>query len=137
MAHYTGKNLYLSFGGTVLSGDQRTVSWDYTVDTVDVSAGADSDRDYLATLKDATISATFLDNSTAGSALRRACYVGGTGELIIGPEGTATGKPKYACVALVTSFKPEYPYDGEVLFDVGWQRCGAWTSNYEDSGSVF
>lgn len=135
--HYTGKNLYITYGGTVISGDQRTLSWDYSVDTADTTAGADNDKSYIATIRDVTISVTILDNGTDGSAVRRALAVGGTGELIFAPEGTASGKPKYGCGVICQSLSTEYPYDGEVEFEVEFQRSGAWTYHYEDSGSTY
>lgn len=137
MAHYVGRNLYVTYGGTVISGDQRTLSWDYSTDNADTTAGADTDKSYIATIKDVTISMTILDNGTDGSAVRRALAVGGTGALVWGPEGTATGKPKYSCNVICNSLSTEYPYDGEVEFEVEFQRSGSWTLHYEDLGSTW
>lgn len=137
MPHYTGKNVYATYGGTLITGDQRSLSWDYSADSVDTTAGADNDKSSITTVKGVTISMTILDNSTAGSATRRALAVGGTGQLIWGPEGTTTGKPKYGCGVNLMSLSTEYPYDGEVEFDVEFERSGAWDYNYEDSGSVW
>lgn len=137
MSHYKGNNLYVSFGGTVISGDQRSLSKTGSVDTVDTTAGADTDKSYLTTLRDATFELTILDNGGDGSAVRRALAEGNGGTLIYGPEGTAAGKPKYECYALVTAFNTEYPYAGEVEFTVSLQKSGDWTANYEISGSTF
>jgi len=137
MGAYTGKNLYITFGGTVVSGDQRTLSKNGSVDTVDTTAGADTDKSYELTLRDATFDITILDNGGDGSAVRAALYEGNSGTLIYAPEGTAVGKPKYECYAHVTSFNTSYPYDGEVEFQVSLQKSGAWTYNYEISGSTF
>ena len=135
--HYTGKNLYITFGGTVVSGDQRTLSKNGSVDTVDTTAGADTDKSYALTLRDATFEITILDNAGDGSTIRRALAEGNSGTLVYGPEGTVAGKPKYECYAYVTSFNTEYPYAGEVEFQVSLQKSGAWTYNYEISGSTF
>src|SRR3990167_3380247 len=126
MGHYVGKNLYVTYGGTVISGDQRTLSWDYSTDSADTTAGADVDKSSITTTKGVTISMTILDNSTAGSTVRRALAVGGTGQLIWGPEGTASGKPKYGCGVNLMSLSTDYPYDGEVEFEVEFERSGAW-----------
>jgi len=135
--HYTGKNLYITFGGTVVSGDQRTLSKNGSVDTVDTTAGADTDKSYALTLRDATFDITILDNGGDGSAVRAALHEGNSGTLIYAPEGTAAGKPKYECYAHVTSFNTAFPYDGEVEFQVSLQKSGTWTYNYEISGSTF
>lgn len=141
MAKYTGSALYANFiysGGTVaLTGTQRTLSYEATIDTVDVTSGADTEKSYLTTLGDATMSMTILDNASAGSAVRRACARGNYGTLTWGPEGSAVGKPKYSCAAWVTGFSTEYPYDGEVEFEVSFQKDGNWISNYEISGSTY
>ena len=138
MAHYTGKDVYISYKGTAVSGDQRTMSVNESMDTAETSAGADTDRSYLATLKDAKFDITVLDNGTAGSAIRALLAVGtAAGTLLYAPNGTAAGMPRYRCQAFVTSFTVDYPYDGEVEIEVEWQRSGAWTYNYEVSGSVF
>lgn len=137
MTAYTGKNLYISFGGTVVSGKQRTLSKNGSMDTVDTTSGADTDKSYATTLRDATFDITILDDGTAGANARQALAEGNSGTLIYGPEGTATGKPKYECYAHVTSFNTSYPYDGEVEFQVSLQKSGNWTSNYEISSSTF
>jgi hypothetical protein len=137
MTHWTGHALYVSFGGTAITGDQRTFSKNEKIDKVDITAGDDDDRDYLTTIKDVTMAMTILDNSTAGSAVKSALAIGNAGTLLIGPEGTASGKPKYTCVAFVESNDTEYPYDGEVEFNVTFQRQGAWSAHYELLGSTW
>lgn len=140
MAHYTGSALYITFGAgtTVLSGDQRTLDVENTMDTVDTTAGADTDKSSLPTLRDATFKVTLLDNGTAGSAVRAACAVSGTqGTFTFGPEGNSSGKPKYSCLAYVTGYNTSYPYDGEVEIEVTFQKTGSWITNYELSGSTF
>lgn len=137
MAHYTGKDLYVEFAGQAITGDQRTMTVNRSLDTVDTSAGADTDRSHVATLADADFSLTILDNGTAGSAIRQALKLNAAGTLTYGPEGTATGKPKYQCVATVTGFNTAYPFDGEVEYDVSLNKNGAWVLNFEDSGSVW
>lgn len=137
MAHYVGKDLYVSFGGTVINAAHRAFDVNRSVDTVDTTAGADTDKSYLATLKDGTMKLTLLDDNTAGTASRRALTVGGTGVLMWGPQGTAVGKPKYGCDAIVTAFSESYPYDGEVQIDIEFQKTGSMTYDYDGSGSTW
>ena len=54
MAGYTGSALYLLFSGTTLSTDYRAFSDSEEIGMVDQSAGADTERTYLTTLKDGT-----------------------------------------------------------------------------------
>jgi len=137
MAHYTGSDLYITYGGTELSGDHRNFEVSYTVDLLDASAGDDDSKSYVPSLKDANFRLTILDNGTAGSAVRQALVMGGTGTLEYGPEGTATGKPKYSCPVIVNELRTAYPYAGLVEITVGFQRNGDWVEHYEDMGSTY
>lgn len=124
MTEYTGKDLYLKFGATVLSGDYRTLSSAPDIGLVDASAGNDADRTYLTTLKDGRYSYRGLAQA-GGSVLEAALLEGTYGTLEIGREGTATGKPKETayCVSLGAQFN--YPYDNVVEISVEFQRSGA------------
>lgn len=147
MAAATGSGLYVKYtygtskgtlsGTATLSGKQRNLSNDSTIDTVDVSSGADTEKSFLTTLGDATFTLTMLDDFLGGSATHRACARGNHGTLEWGPLGTATGNPKYSCMAFVTGFSTEYPYDGEVEYEVEFQKDGAWITNFEISGSTY
>ena len=134
MAHASGKDLYLIVKGTVITGDQREFSWTRSTDTIDTSAGADTDRSSLARLRDMTMSLRMLDNGTVGSAIRRALTNDGTaGTVQWAPIGTAAGNPKYECQAYVTGFDESYPFDGEIEYNVSFQRTGAMVADFDDS----
>lgn len=117
MAEYTGGNLYLRFGSTVLSGDFRSFSPEETIETVDASAGNDTFRTKLTTLKDGSASVSLVDQ-TGGTALWGALVPGMQGTLEWGPEGTAAGKPKHTAMAIVTSRSRDIPYDDIVVLNV-------------------
>jgi hypothetical protein len=126
MADYVGSSSYIKFGSTVLSSDFRTFDPTEETGLVDSSAGADTNKTYLATLKDGTASLSMLDQ-TSGSALWTAVAPGTSGTLEWGPEGTASGKAKHTVVALVKSRKRSEPYEGIVTLDVSFQFSGAVT----------
>ena len=120
---YTGKNLYLKFGSTVLSSDFRNFSAAETMDVVDASAGSDAARTYLTTLEDGTASLELVDQ-TGGSVLWAAVKKGTGGTLEWGPEGTAGGKPKHTCYAIVTNRERSMPYADVVVLSVSFQFSG-------------
>ena len=108
------------------------------IDTVDTSAGSDTDRSFITTLRNSSGELSILDAGGAdGSAVRRTLARGNHGTLTVGPEGTAVGKPKYVVPVHITAFSTEYPYDGVVEFSANWQGDGAFTSDFEALGSTF
>jgi hypothetical protein len=110
----TGKNAYISFGGTVLSTNFRTFSSDNTMATVDQSAGSDTGITRLTTLEDSTFSIE-VKRPAAGTTNWIGLQVGAQGTLEHGPEGTATGKPKETAIAILTGFSTSTPYADLVI----------------------
>ena len=134
MAHVTGKNAYISFGGVEIQADNRSLSWDESTDVADTTAGADAFESHVVTTKNVEFSLTLLyDNSAAGTATTVAVANGAAGTLDIGPEGTATGKPRYTIVGTVTGKSPTWDYDGESEFDITITANGAWVNHYDTS----
>jgi hypothetical protein len=134
MPDFTGKDLNLQWiysGGTVvLSTDYRTLSESKEMALVDASAGADTDRTYLTTLKDGTLEYAAL-HQTGGSVIKLALEPGTSGTLIVGPEGTAAGKPKESIPAIVSNRAVQYPYADVVEISATFQRNGS------SAGTVF
>ena len=137
MAHYTGKDLYIEFAGVAFNTDYRSLNVDRQIDTVEVSAGADTDKSYLTTLRDATFSVTYVDENGSGTAINGALYEGAYGTLTWGPEGTASGKPKFSCPAWVTSVSAGLEYATEVTRDISLQKDGDWIENFDLSGDTW
>ena len=79
MAGTTGSALYLAFDSTVLDTDYRSFSPSEEIGLVDQSAGSDTNRTYLTTLKDGTASATIVIQSEDTTTW---------GALVPGTEGT-------------------------------------------------
>ena len=113
-----------SGGTTSLAGDYRTCSWNPTVDYVDSSAGSDTYKGRLTALKDATAAVTLVAQ-TAGTAINAALAPGVAGTLIIGPEGTATGKRKITFPCYSDGATYEHPYADIVAISVGFTGNGA------------
>lgn len=138
MAHFTGADLYITFGGIALHADYRTLSVDESTGTADTTAGTDEYQSHVITTKSVEMSLTLLyDNATAGTAAATALANGKQGTLEWGPEGTATGKPKYTIPATVTSFSKSIEYEAEVTYDVTLTGNGAFTNHFELSGSTW
>lgn len=130
MAEFTGTNLVLSWiwsGGTVsLNGDYRTCSFNPTVAYADISAGSDTHMSRLTTLKDSTASVTLVDSSP-GTAVYASLNPGVAGTLIIGPEGTASGKRKITMPAFCDGAVPTWTYNDTVTIAVNFTGNGAFT----------
>ena len=138
MAHFTGDAAYIEFAGIELNTDYRNFDGDRSIDKSETTAGADTDKSYLPTIRDGTFSMTFVqDNSASGTAVVGVLYEGSEGTLIWGPEGTATGKPKYSCVAFVESLSTPLKYNEATMRDATFQKNGSWLLNFEISGSVW
>lgn len=144
----TGKNLYIQWiyatskggapAGTVtLQGRYRSFKFNSSLDKADITAGSDTERQYLDTIGDKTVDLKILYQGTAGSAVHRALAKRNWGSLIWGEEGTATGQPKHGMVCFIDKSDREDKYDSEVEFDVSWQGSGAMLFSFEESGSVW
>ena len=128
MAEITGKNLVATWvysGGTVdLNTDFRTLSINPNIDLAETTAGADTDKTYIATIKDATIEWSGLYQS-AGTALVNALEAGTGGTLTVYPEGTASGKQKDVYPAIAMGAKINVPYADVVEISCTFQKNGA------------
>lgn len=124
---YIGKDLYIgagASGATAITGDQRTFTVSKTIDIVDLSAGADTDKGYTFSLKDGDASLELLDTGSSGSAVLALFQPGAQGTLLYGPQGTASGKPKGGFVYIVKDLKESYPYTDAVMLTVTFQKSG-------------
>jgi hypothetical protein len=119
-------------GGTVsLAADYRTCNWAPTIAYVDVSAGGDTQIGRLTALKDATASIELV-GQTGGTAIAAALSAGVAGTLIIGPEGTATGKRKITFPSYSDGAVVDFPYADVVAITCGFTGAGSLLSNFTD-----
>lgn len=136
---YTGEALVITYDAVVISADFLRLVVDDSIATVDITAGNQRDRAHIPTTRHVIFRLDLLQQAKnpTGTAIRQALRVGNQAELVYAPEGTAIGKPKYACVATVTACKITYPFEDVVRMEVELRRDGAFSAHYEDLGSVF
>lgn len=120
-----------SYGTISLAGDYRTVSWNPSIAYVESSAGSDTQVGRLTALKDATASVTLVAQ-TGGTQIAGALGAGVSGTLIIGPEGTATGKRKITFPAYSDGAVYEHPYADITAISCGFTGAGAILNNFTD-----
>lgn len=137
MAHYSGQSLYVSYRGVDIANDHRGLDISDAVKEADTTAGADTSESYIFLTDSSSFDLSIIDSDgTVGQAIRAALKVRSEGTLIIGPEGSEAGKPKFACIAGVNSVKRSYPFDNVTELKYTLKRNGAWLVNGDD-GSVF
>ena len=128
MPAFRGKDLFLSFAGSAgtvtISGDFTQVTYTPSIALLDQSAGADTDRTYVTSLKDRTI-AWAAKHQASGTVLVNALVEGTSGTLTWGEEGTASGKPKHTCPVISMGCPMNIPYDNLVEISGTFQGNGA------------
>ena len=112
MARYSGRDLYLSYDGTVID-TVRSVTWSDEADDIDATAAGDSRKFYLAGLIDGSLDVEALDQND-NSNVFNALAPQNVGTAIWGPNGTASGEKKFTAAAVVISREVEAPYDDVV-----------------------
>ena len=127
----TGKNAYIAFGGTVLSTNFRTVSFEDNITTVDQSAGADAGMTRLTTLRDGAFSLE-LKRPAGGTTNWITLTPGQEGTLEVGPEGTASNKPKASVNVILTAKSTPVTYNDVVIDTLTFEQNDStgvvWTS---------
>jgi hypothetical protein len=94
-----------------------------TNNTVDTSAGSDEWSTFLPGLKSWNASISLLQ-PVGGTALEDALKAGTQGTLVIGPEGTASGKRKYSGAAISGGGVVNMPYADVVELNDDFQGNG-------------
>ena len=126
----TGQNAYITWvwsAGTIdLATDYRSVSIKENTDTAETTAGADTHKTYLPTIKSATIDYSGLFPA-GGTALYTALAAGVQGTLTVAPEGTASGKVSKAYPAICMGATYDTPYADVVTVNCTFQSNGAWS----------
>ena len=140
----SGKNLYVAWhsggGSTDLSGSQRSMSFEHEQEMTDATAGADTYRVMIPTVRTAGASLEILvESGASGSAIFAAIPVGGAvGTLIWGPEGTTADLPKWGMVARVAKASQEIPFDDVYVISVEFTNAGADLAyDYAEDGDVW
>jgi hypothetical protein len=128
---YTGSALdvkWLQGSGTnTISGNQTNFSYTPSIDLIDQSSGADTNKKYITSLKDgqATLESLFQSGTNAGgTALSAVLTEGLSGTLIWSPEGTAAAKPKYTMPAISQGAGFSYSFNEKVVLSCSFQQNG-------------
>lgn len=122
----SGKNLYVSFNGTVLSAKQRSFEVMEKQETVDSSAGADEYRNTINTIKTigAKMELIMENHSAGGSAILAALALGGEGTVLWGAEGSGSGLPKDAFMGRLIDNSKKLKFDDLYLLNLEWENAG-------------
>jgi hypothetical protein len=116
-------------GGTIsFAGDARSVAWNPSIEMVDATAGADTVRKRLTTFKDASASIGLVDQTNAAGTAS-ALDAGVSGTLIVGPEGSATGKRKITFPSFSQGAKYSWPFDNVAEITCDFMANGAYTDS--------
>lgn len=119
---------FLPTGGTpgadekVLTSDWTTFKENRKVDTVDVTAGNETDRYEKATIEAIDFSVMMFD---ANQAYQSDILPGATGLLSVYPEGKGTGLPYHTFNCLLTGYSEDFSFDGALEIDLAGVRLGA------------
>lgn len=111
-------------GSTANVGEVRSYSLDETSDTIETTKMGDTNKSYLASLKDATMTVDALWDSADAQQL--IFDVGADIDFELHPEGTSAGK-SYSGGGLVTAKTVSASYDGMVEASFSVQISGAVT----------
>lgn len=101
------------------------VDFPLTADTAEVTTFGDSSKEYIAGLKDATISISGSWDATADGVL--APIVGVAGSFQYGPAGSTAGNIKFTGEAICTGYTVTAPVGDKVSFSAEFQVTGAVT----------
>lgn len=129
MAQYTGKDLYITFKGTVVTARFQVFTDKEDIDLEDQSAGNDIAKTYLTALEDGDAKLEVLNerDGTAATAVWNLLDKGAEGTLDWQPEGTAINKPRHWVNAIVKSREREFPYNKVVKATFTFQFSGVVT----------
>lgn len=124
MPAYRGKDVVVTFAGTNISGDGRSVSIEGTADTLDTSSYGTDARTKIAGMTDASGSFEGLDTTGNWTAAWSALVPGATGALVIQPEGPGSSFREITATAIITSRSLSMPYDDVASLSVSFEISG-------------
>ena len=125
MAVFSGKGLVVKFGSDTLT-HVRSATMNTSINTVDITAAADTFRGLLTTVTAFESSVEMLYDDTT-DLFDTELAMGTSGTLIINPEGVANGSIKLSGTAIVTAVSYSAPYDGLVVASVSFMGNSAMT----------
>ena len=131
MAEYYGASASIQWiytsGTAQISGNYRKVDYKPSIDLIEVTAGSDAAKLYLAAQKDGTLDISGLHDTggTIGDKAGTAAFTEGTGgTVVLGPEGTAAGKPKFTIPGICMGIQLGVSYNAASEFSITFQQNG-------------
>lgn len=121
MAFVAGKNTTISLDGTALTTYANSVGFDNSQGTSEVTAFGDSDREYIATLKEHGLTVAGSFDATADAAIW-AMFDGATIAVSYSPDG---GSTTYSGSGFLTNYTVNSSPDEKVAFTGTVQFSGA------------
>lgn len=125
MAVFSGKGLVVKFGSDTLT-HVRSASVTSAINTVEITAAADTFRGILTTVTSFEASVEMLYDDTT-DLFDTELAVGASQTLIVNPEGVASGAIKLSGTAIVSGVEFSAPYDGLVVASVSFTGNSALT----------
>ena len=115
-----------------LSGISNNIDYPESIGTGETTSFQQTAKTYVVGLTDATFSVAGTYDNTLAATIRAAIasVVNGTNPSLTieyGPQGTATGKPKYTFEAIPTGISFSDPVAGVGTFKLDFQRTGPTT----------
>ena len=122
----SGRDVYVSFNGTVLDADFTSVKVSEEGDQIDVTAADEESHYYVGIRKDGTVDMELFYNAGTAQTEFDAVAVNNAGTLTIGPKGTTSTYPKLEWTrALVKTRELDFPFDAEAKLTVSFQCSSA------------
>jgi hypothetical protein len=107
MAKFSGMNLYVALGGTVISNDISSMTLPDNSDTFDVSGGGDQKKSYVVGQGDTSVTLEGQMDTASGKAhdvITTLRNNGSSALLVCGPAGSVAGYPKYSGTMFCNSY---------------------------------
>lgn len=110
-----------------MSADFTTFSFDRSVDTVDATAGNETERCHKATIENMEFSITLYD---AAQSFKSDLLPGTVGVWNVKPEGAGSGLEEFEFNGLLTGYSEEYPFDNLLEIELSGLRNGAMVKEF-------
>lgn len=128
-----GKSAFFSIttstGGVVtMSSGLNDAGLSRTVDTAEVTTFGDSDKEYLAGLRDASFSLSGNFTSTQSQTWTGNLGASTAPSFVYGPEGNTTGYRKYTGSVIVTGYDESSPIGDKISASISLQATGVITA---------
>jgi len=107
---------------TLVGDDQTTFKFDSSVDTVDVTAGSETERYFKPTIEGLTWSLSLYD---AGQSFKDKIQPRQEGRLTVYPDGVGSGLEYFQMNVLIESYNETFPFDGVREIEIAGMRQGA------------